>query len=128
MGYVNAEFDGYQDPFLASTSYDGNKVPFVPEFTGALGVRYDFDSGFYAQTSLRMTGATYFDEANNKNFRQGSYGCWDAEIGYVAKNFSVAVFGRNLLDEEYYTFINPQIMAGSPGDPQFFGVRVMLDF
>jgi hypothetical protein len=25
-----------------------------------------------------------------------------------------------LLDEEYYTFINPQIFAGSPGDPQIF--------
>jgi iron complex outermembrane receptor protein len=127
-GYVNAEFDSYDDPLVAGVNYDGNNVPFVPEFTGALGARYDFTSGFYAQTALRMTGATYFDEANNSDFRQGSYTCWDAEIGYAAKNFSVALFGRNLLDEEYYTFINPQITAGSPGDPQIFGVRATLDF
>lgn len=128
VGYVNAEFDDYQDPLVAGVDYDGNKVPFVPEFSGALGVRYDFQSGFYAQTSVRMNGATYFDEANNKDFRQGSYACWDAEFGYVAKNFSVALFGRNLADEEYYTFINPQIQAGSPGDPQCFGIRAALDF
>ena len=117
-----------EDPLVAGVDYDGNKVPFVPEFSGALGVRYDFESGFYAQTSVRMNGATYFDEANNKDFRQGSYASWDAEFGYVARNFSVALFGRNLLDEEYYTFINPQIQAGSPGDPQCFGIRATLEF
>ena len=127
-GYVNAEFDSYQDPLLPGTNYNGNTVPFIPEFTASLGARYDFPQGFYAQSALRMTGATYFDEANNDAFRQGSYLCWDAEIGYATENFSLAVFGRNLLDKEYYTFINPQISAGSPGDPQIFGIRASLDF
>lgn len=119
-GYVNAQFD--------DAPHAGNEVPFVPEFTGSMGVRYDFPMGCYVQTSVRMNGATYFDEANNDRYRQGSYLCWDAEIGYAAEHFSVALFGRNLLDKEYYTFINPQIGAGSPGDPQIFGMRASLDF
>ena len=119
-GYVNAEFD--------SSPYAGNAVPFVPGFTGSLGVRYDLPKNCYVQTSVRIAGATYFDEANNDRFRQGSYCCWDAEIGYAVEHFSLALFGRNLLDEEYYTFINPQINAGSPGDPQLFGVRATLEF
>lgn len=119
-GYVNAEFD--------SSPNAGNAVPYVPGFTGSLGARYDFPQGFFLQTSVRMTGATYFDEANHNRFRQGSYACWDAELGYAVEHFSVALFGRNLLDEEYYTFINPQIDAGSPGDPQIFGIRATLDF
>ncbi len=128
VGYVNAIFNSYQDPVTPGMDYDGNKVPFVPEFTSALGARYDFTNGFYVQSAVRMIGETYFDEANSGDFRQGSYLCWDAEIGYVAKNFSVALFGRNLLDRNYYTYINPQITAGSPGDPQVFGVRASLDF
>ena len=127
-GYVNAAFDDYQDPLVPGLSYDGNAVPFVPEFTGALGARYDFACGFYAQTAVRLTGTTYFDETNNRAYRQGSFACWDAEIGYDTEHYSVALFGRNLLDEEYYTFINPQIAAGSPGDPQVFGVRAKLKF
>jgi iron complex outermembrane receptor protein len=119
-GLVNAQFDGSPN--------DGNEVPYVPEYTGSLGARYDFPLGFYAQSSLRLSGATCFDEANTGWFRQGSYVCWDAEIGYAADHFSVALFGRNLLNEEYYTFINPQIKAGSPADPQMFGVRATLDF
>lgn len=46
----------------------------------------------------------------------------------MAKNFSVALYGTNLLDEGFYTFINPQIAAGSPGDPQQFGIRVSTTF
>jgi hypothetical protein len=53
---------------------------------------------------------------------------WDAELGYASGPFSVAVFGRNLTDEGYYTFINPQIRAGAPGDPQLFGVRATVTF
>ena len=49
-------------------------------------------------------------------------------MGYANEDFSVAVYGRNLLGEGYYTFINPQIAAGAPGDPQRFGVRARVDF
>ncbi len=127
-GYVNTGFDDYQDPLLPGVNYDGNKVPFVPEFTGSLGFRYDFPNGLYLQSSVRLTGSTYFNEANDRAYRQGSYGCWDAEFGYARQGFTVAVFGRNLLDEEYYTYINSQIQAGSPGDPQVIGVRATYEF
>lgn len=119
-GYGNAQFD--------SAANDGNAVPFVPEFTGSLGARYDFQTGFYVQSAVRMTGTTYFNEANTGHYSQGSYLCWDAEIGYAREHFSVALYGRNLLDREYYTYINPEIKAGSPGDPQVFGVRATLEF
>lgn len=128
VGYVNAEFDSYADPFTAGVSYNGKEVPFVPEYTGSAGVRYDFVSGFYAQTSVRVSGPTRFDAANTGTFTQDAYVLWDAEIGYATERFSIALYGRNLLDEEYYSFINPQIAAGSPGDPQLFGLRLRTMF
>jgi len=128
FGYTDAEFDSYADPVLPGVFHDGNQVPYIPEFTGSLGARYEFGNGFYVQTSVRMAGETYFDEMNTALFRQGSYWTWDAEAGYSNEDFSVAVYGRNLLGEDYYTFINPQIAAGTPGDPQRFGVRVKLAF
>jgi outer membrane receptor protein involved in Fe transport len=42
--------------------------------------------------------------------------------------FSVALYGQNLTDEDYYTYINSQINAGSPGDPQIFGIRATVEF
>lgn len=128
FGYVDAVFDSYNDPFAPGVSYDGKKVPFVPEYTGSLGLRYDFKNGFYVQTAARVSGTTNFDTTNASLFTQNAYVVWDAEIGYATDHFSVALFGRNLLDEQYYSFINPQIFAGSPGDPQVFGVRMKTIF
>lgn len=127
LGYVNAEFDSYTNPFTF-VNFDGKEVPFVPEYTGSAGVRYDFENGFFAQTSVRVAGSTRFDAANTGVFTQDAYALWDAEIGYATERFTVALFGRNLLDEEYYSFINPQIAAGSPGDPQLFGLRLRTMF
>lgn len=126
IGYVDAEFDRYTD--LTGLQLDGNKVPFVPEYTGSLGVRYDFDFGFYAQTSMRVAGRTRFDAVNSSSFTEDSYVTWDAELGYGTEHFNVALYGRNLLDEQYYTFINPSIAAGTPGVPQIFGVRLKSMF
>ncbi len=126
-GWVDSRLDRFTDP-VSGTRMDDNRVPFVPEFTGSLAGRYEFGDGFYAQTSLRVNGPTYFDEANTRAFRQSAYAVWDAEVGYANGPFSVALFGRNLLDKEYDTFINPQIQAGAPGDPQVFGVRAEWAF
>jgi iron complex outermembrane receptor protein len=125
LGYVNAEFDSYS---AFGLNFNGNEVPFVPEYTGSAGVRYDFENGFFAQTSVRVAGSTRFDAANTGVFTQDAYALWDAEIGYATERFTIALFGRNLLDEEYYSFINPQIVAGSPGDPQLFGLRLRTMF
>ena len=128
VGYVNAEFDSYTDPFTPGGNFNGKEVPFVPEYTGSAGIRYDFDSGFFAQTSARVSGPTRFDAANTGTFTQDAYLVWDAEIGYTTESFTIALFGRNLLDEAYYSFINPQISAGSPGDSQLLGLRLRTTF
>lgn len=127
IGYVDAEFDSFTDP-LSGAALDGRKVPFVPEYTGSAGIRYDFESGFYTQTSVRAAGRTRFDSANTGGFTEDAHLTWDAEIGYRTEHLAVAVYGRNLLDEHYNTFINPQVFARSPGDPQQFGVRVTTTF
>lgn len=127
VGFQDTEFDDYDDPYTG-VDYDGNKVPFVPEFTATGGFRYDLRGGFFVGSSVQMIGDTYYDSANSGDFKQDDYVIWDAQVGYQRDNLRVTVYGRNLLDEEYYSFINDQIYAGSPGDPQLFGVKVELKF
>ncbi|MFP6859323.1 MAG: TonB-dependent receptor [Roseibacillus sp.] len=125
-GWTDVEFESYTDPFTGM-NHDGSNVPFIPELTASAGFRYDLPGGFFFGSSVRATEDTYYDAANTGAFLQDGYWIWNAQAGYEADNWSVTVYGRNILDEEYYTFINPQIAAGSPGDPQLFGVRVNLD-
>jgi len=125
-GWSQIEFDDHSG--FGGNDLSGNEVPFLPQFTAGLNLRYDFESGFFIQTGVRAVGATFFDESNSRDFKQGSYEVWDAQIGYEAENWNAVVFARNLFDEDYYTFMNNQIAAGAPGDPQILGVRVGLEF
>ena len=125
-GWNQIEFEDHTGP--AGEDFSGNEVPFLPDFTASLAVRYDLPKGFFVQTGVRAVGATFYNESNDRNFRQGSYEVWDAQIGYEAESWNAVVFARNLFDEDYYAFLNNQIAAGVPGDPQVFGVRVGLEF
>jgi len=125
-GWNQIEFEEHTGTGGADLS--GNDVPFLPEFTAGMVVRYDFENGFFAQTGVRAVGATFFDETNNSDYRQGSYEVLDAQLGYQGDSWNAAIFARNLLDEDYYSFMNNQISAGVAGDPEMYGVRVGLEF
>ncbi len=126
-GWQDAEFDSYTSPF-SGLVLDGRSVPYVPEFTASGGFRYRFANGFFVGSTLRAVGETFYDELNTAAFRQGSYLVWDAQVGWASETLTVALFGRNLADQEYYTFINDQVFAGTPGDPQIIGVKVDARF
>lgn len=121
-GYTNAEFDKHRDSLGVDVS--GNKVPFIPEFTLRSGVRVELEGGLFGSLSYTAYGKTYYDELNQGGFAQGTFGTLDLQIGFRRDNFSITAYGRNLADEEYYQFINPEIQAGSPGAPQRFGLRL----
>ncbi len=125
-GWNEIEFDDHTG--LNGDDLSGNDVPFIPEFTASLTARYDFQRGFYLQAGVRAVGQTFFEEGNQSDFSQGSYEVWDAQLGYEAENWNAAIFIRNAFDEEYFSFVNSQIAAGSPGDPQVLGVRLGLEF
>lgn len=124
-GWNQVEFTDHQN---GAIDLSDNEVPFIPQFNASLILRYDFPNGFFAQTGVRAVGKTYFDEANTNTFRQSSYEVWDAQIGYQAESWDLTFFARNLFDREFDTFLNNQISAGTPGDPQILGMRVGLKF
>jgi iron complex outermembrane receptor protein len=127
IGTNDVTFDNHVDPFTNAV-LDGFDVPFTPEYTVRGSARYSFDNGVFLQGTFRSIGETFFDEPNSAMFRQGSYEVYDAQVGYRTDKYSVVIFGKNLGDEVYYTFINPQIFAATPGDPETFGIRLDTRF
>ena len=123
LGFNDVTFDRHIDPF-SGADLGGLEVPFTPEYTIRGSARYSFENGFFLQGTFRSIGETFFDESNAGLFREGGYEVYDAQIGFRNEQFTVVVYGENLGDEFYYTFINPQIFAGTPGDPESYGVRL----
>ncbi len=127
IGLSDVTFDSHVDVFTGA-NYSGLNAPFVPEYTIRGSVQYNFENGLFVQGAFRAIGATNYDEANNPLFRQGDYNVFDAQFGYRGERFSIAVYGKNIGDEFYYNFINPQVFAGTPGDPEVFGARFDAKF
>lgn len=114
---------GWNDTTFDGGATDGNQVPFVPDFTASLGFDYNFGNGFFIAGSARFVGDTFYDENETATFSQGSYNVIDAQVGYETDDWSLVLYGRNIFDEDYYSFVNQSIFAGTPGDPTVVGVR-----
>jgi len=125
-GYTDATFENHRD--ATGASVDGKHVPFIPKFTLRTGVTVDFGQGFSGNVSYASVGKLYFDERNTSTFAQKSYGIVNAQLRYRFDRCTVALYGQNLFEEDYYQFINPEIFAGSPGAPRRFGVQLSFEY
>ena len=120
-GYTDATFDDHRD--ASGARVDGKRVPFIPAATLRTGVTVDFGQGWSANASYAAIGRSYYDERNTAMFAQPAYGIVNAQLRYRFDRYTVALYGQNLTDKNYYQFINPEIYAGSPGAPRRVGVQ-----
>jgi iron complex outermembrane recepter protein len=127
LGYTRSEFERFRDPFTG-VSYAGNQTPFTPEFTAALTSRYKTVLGLFAEGALIAAGETFYDEANTAFLRQAPYAQVNAQIGYEAKHFTVALFGENLNDARPFTQKIGYAQIGTPAAPRTFGGMMSVTF
>ncbi|NET49695.1 MAG: TonB-dependent receptor, partial [Merismopedia sp. SIO2A8] len=98
FGLADANFTDYPD----RPEFDGNALPFAPEFTYNLGVQYRSPIGIFGRVELAGLGSTFYDEANTLS--QDSYAIVNARLGYEFDNYGIYLFANNLFDTEYTTF------------------------
>ena len=98
-GYADArmqDFDG-------SGLFDDNRLPNAPEYTTNIGTRYSHpvrsDLNMLFRLDWNRAGQTFFAEDNL--IRQPSYDTVDAQLGLETEQWSVSLWGRNVLDEDY---------------------------
>lgn len=147
-GYTDAEIDRYDDrPYTA-----GNKVPYVPEYTGNLGLEFRVPVGgleLVTRLDGSFVGETWFHPVQDElvpnlftgfGFGQGEfsrqhrdpYSTLNARIGLVGERWSVTAWGRNVTDEDYLQEIIPAPEFGgsfihdSPGDS--YGLDLTFSF
>jgi iron complex outermembrane receptor protein len=126
IGCTEATFEDHRD--ASGARVNGNYVPYVPKLTLRTGVTYEFGRGFSVNASYAATGTTYYDERNTAMFAQKSDGIVNTQLRYRANEWTVAIYAHNVLDREYYQFINPEIFAGSPGAPRRLGVQLTYEY
>jgi iron complex outermembrane receptor protein len=126
LGYTRAEFTDFPDP-LGAGDYDGNRVPFVPEFTAAMDARYWHSSGAFIELGLVASGETFYDEANTAFLRQAPHAQLNAKLGYERKSVRAYVFCDNATDTRYYSQKIGYAGIGTPGAPRTVGAALAVE-
>ncbi|HEY1076797.1 MAG TPA: TonB-dependent receptor, partial [Fontimonas sp.] len=122
LGLIRSEFDEFVN---GGEDYAGNRFPYAPEHTGALGLTLREWHRVSGQVSANYIGSLYSDADNDPQSRADSRVLVNAKIGYrLPAGFSLSVYGRNLGDD-----VNEQgrLVAGSRtaaryGEPRSYGL------
>jgi iron complex outermembrane receptor protein len=129
-GWLDTEIDDAGD---STVTHDGAESPFAPTYKASLGGQYTFENGVFARVENEFIGPHYLDIGNK--VRQDAINLLGFRVGYEFDEYGVYVYGRNLLNEEYYTMVfdNSGMMpgqdrVGTMGAPRTFGVMAKMEF
>lgn len=130
-GYLDAKFTDYPNA-MSGQDESGNFQPFASRWSANLSVQYTyrFDTGVSAVARLdyNWKSAFYWDTANT--IREPGHGLLNARIGLETEGWSIGLFARNLLDQEYRiraAMYSGQAMA-IPGEPRTVGLIARASF
>ena len=132
LGLIDAVIDsiGTPDPVFAERG-----AAHAPRYTFAAGAAWRHPSGWFGRVDASAIDEFYFDFSHDLKSRP--YELVHARIGYEADRWSVALWGRNLFDEEYavrgFYFGNeppdfPAALYTRLGDPRQVGVTLDMRF
>jgi len=96
FGVTQIEFDSFSD---AKGNYQGNKVPYAPEYNFNLGAQYRHGSGFYARADLIGYGKMFMDNTNVH--ARDAYHVVNARVGFETPNLDIYCYGKNIFDKQY---------------------------
>jgi iron complex outermembrane recepter protein len=122
LGYVDATFDDFSNPF-GNEQLDGNNLPYSPDYTYNLALQYRADFGLFTRLELQGFGTTFFDNPNQ--YQQDPYALFNARIGYEGDNYGVYFFANNIFDTEYLT---TAFNFGSLGEIASYGAPATYGF
>lgn len=120
-GYLDAEYDDYVDPF-DGVDYSGRPFPNTPRRSYGAAVRWQPAAGWEGELSAtrRSTSRLYPADIANPAFT-----LVDASLNYRHGAWTVGIYGKNLLDEVYYTRAAQGVVAAAP---RTLGVRFVQEF
>ncbi|CCK78220.1 TonB-dependent receptor [Desulfobacula toluolica] len=133
LGVNRAVYDDFttvvrEGSALIEKDYSGNYLTYAPKYTFNLGFQYRSSMGLFGRVDLLGTGPFYGDSANTA--RQGAYEIVNLRLGYEWRNFEFTLWGKNILDKEYMTFINPFLnsIVGIDGPSRSLGATIAYRF
>ena len=113
------------------TEFIGKNTSFVPQNNFNVGLASTIPVSDNAtldiSVNLNGTGKIYWEDSNSPDFTSDAYQLLDAQIGLTMNKFKVSLWGRNILNEQYYLeYLDYGV--GWRGTPATVGATVSVTF
>jgi len=115
--WLDAEFQNATDSFTGE-SLDGNRPPFIPEWTVALNGTVLLSRNLYMRSGLRASSGIDYSLSNDDRFASNDHIWVEAALGYRTEDWEASIQIENAFDETYFETINEGIAAGIAGPPR----------
>lgn len=134
LGLLETEFNDFQSAGGVN-DIDDRDQPYAPNYTALLGSRYVHSSGLFAGAELEARDAFFFSDSHDQ--RSEPYQLLHARLGYARDNWTLTLWGRNILDKTYAVrgfFFGleppdfPDTLYTAAGDPQQLGATLEVLF
>ena len=108
--------------------YTGKSGQYTPKFTASIGFDYFTDISFLGFEYFRTTLGLYHSAKQNVDvnlnplYEVDSYDKVDMRIALESENWNIALFGKNMTNEEVLTYVGNNPLSGSTfGTDTFYG-------
>ena len=134
LGLLETKFDSYETAG-GTNALEGREQPHAPNYSYLVGVQFNDPSGFFFRGEINGTDNFYFSDSHDQ--LSTAYTLVNSRIGYRFKKWTVTLWARNLLDEEYdvrgfYFGLEPPNYSDKlyvhRGDPSQIGITLEIDF
>ncbi|MGB3750248.1 MAG: TonB-dependent receptor [Arcobacteraceae bacterium] len=136
LGLLKSNFDDYKNPDPDSTDTNGRAPAHSPEYQYNVGFDYMITDLIQIKSDVEGKDAYYF--SNSHDEKSKTYALLNASISYLASDWTLTLWGKNLTDESYqtrgfYFGNNPgngyeDEMYTQQGDPRTFGLTAKYSF
>ncbi|MEM6941930.1 MAG: TonB-dependent receptor [Pseudomonadota bacterium] len=129
VGLLDTEFDSFSIP--RGGDFTGLSFPEAPETSISIGFAWQGKTGWFANGTVSYQSSTLsrLEAFVATPVELGARTIVDASVGYDFNNgVRVTLYGRNLLDEEYFTYENGPGVLATLGEGRALGFNVGYTF
>ena len=89
----------YKSEYYGTFEQDGRQQAHAPQYSAATAITYGLTDALSVRLGTETKDAFYFSDSHN--LKSKAYVLWNARLAYDKKDYSLALYGRNLTDQDY---------------------------
>lgn len=126
MGYTDAKLTANAP---AAGGLKGNRLPYVPQWTGSVSADYGFalggDSELRIGATANYVGDRISDYANKFPKKLPAYATFDLRAGLDVGGWSIAAFAKNITDKRAFVVVGQQGLAANSTPGAFYSASLI---